>query len=208
MLKESGEGDNAALEMTLEHLGVKQERVQKVKPLTQVHRLRHEGRFQEAELILNSLLAKNPSDVDAALMLMRVYARDLRQSDKAYKVLSALRQQPHVSAAYLEFAHRSILEWNNPQPEKAAAEVLPESVDDLLSQGYFGTAIETLEQEIKEQPANFGFWMKLLEAHCRYCANFPQAEKILRRMESNFDPEQIHSAKSKVREWREAGPVK
>ena len=33
-----------------------------------------------------------------------------------------------------------------------ATEVLPESVDELLTCGYLGTAIEILERKIKEQP--------------------------------------------------------
>lgn len=74
-----------ALETTLEHLGVKQESVQKPKPLTEAYRLRMQERFQEAESILKPLLAEDPRNVDAVMMLMRVYAQDLHRSLQSIK---------------------------------------------------------------------------------------------------------------------------
>jgi tetratricopeptide (TPR) repeat protein len=204
-LKESGDASALAMETMLEHLGVPQNRVQKPKPLMEASRLREQGHFAEAELILNSLLQENPANVDAALMLMRLYAQDLKRSDKAYEILRSLNEQPYVSAAHLEFASRSIHEWRNPRPQEAA-EVLPESVDELLAQGYFGTAIEILEQKIKEQPQDFDLRLKLAEVHAVHFNDFPRAEKILRQVETdaNFNPAQIESGRVKLKEWRDA----
>ena len=117
----------------------------KTKPLAEAHRLRSEGKFSEAETILQSLLAENPSNVDAALMLMRLYVQDLRRSDKAAEVLRSLEKQPHIPSATIEYARRSIDDWGQRKPEPAAV-VLPESVDELLARGHLGTAIEMLEQ--------------------------------------------------------------
>ncbi len=47
MLKESGDVSILALETTLEHLGIKQENVQKPRPLTEAYHLRTRGRFRE-----------------------------------------------------------------------------------------------------------------------------------------------------------------
>jgi tetratricopeptide (TPR) repeat protein len=205
-LKETGDVSILTLEMTLELLGVRQENVRKPKPLVEAYRLRLQGKFNEAEIILNSLLFENPANVDAAMMLMRLYAQDLRRSDKAVEILRSLEKQPYVSADYVGFARRSIAEWANPKREKTAVEPMPESIDELLAQKYFGTAIEMLEQKIKEQPENFDSWMKLAEAHGRHCDNLELAGKIVRQIETNpaFDKEQIQFAKMKLDEWREA----
>ncbi|HEX5398155.1 MAG TPA: tetratricopeptide repeat protein, partial [Verrucomicrobiae bacterium] len=74
------------------------------------HRLRSDGNFAQAETILRALLAENPSDVEAALMLMRLYAQDLRHGEKAETVLRSLEQQPNIAPAYLEYARHSIME--------------------------------------------------------------------------------------------------
>ncbi len=142
-LKQSGEVDVVTLENTLEFLGVKQERAPAAKPLVVAGRLRTERKFVEAEQLLQSLLVKNPADDAAAIMLMRLYAQDLRQPDRAHQVLHALKKQPHVPAGNLEFARHSIAEWSRPQPPSLPVTDTPpkaETVDDFLAQDGFGTA--------------------------------------------------------------------
>ncbi|HEY4951941.1 MAG TPA: tetratricopeptide repeat protein [Verrucomicrobiae bacterium] len=205
-LKESGDANVLAMETLLEHLGVPQSRLREPKPIGQAHRLREAGRFEETELLLKSLLEKNPADVDAAIMLMRLYVQDLHRIDKASEVLSLLEKEPHVSRDYIEFARRSIVEWSQPQRPPEPIEAQPESVDELIARGFFGTAIEVLEEKIGKQPQDFDLWMKLAETHCRYCGNPNRAEKIIQRMEKDFafGPEQIESAKTRLTEWRAA----
>ena len=184
MLKESGAVSILALETTLEHLGVKQESVQKPKPLTEAYHLRMQGRFQEAESILKPLLAEDPRNVDAAMMLMRVYAQDLHRPHKAMEILQALEKQPYISPAHVEFARRSIGEWSHaiPRPEKVDAP--PESIDELLVRGCLGTVIEVLEQKIKEQAGDFDLRIKLAEVHALHCGNVHQAGKIVQKIEA------------------------
>ncbi|MGH7991992.1 MAG: tetratricopeptide repeat protein [Limisphaerales bacterium] len=206
MLKESGEVSVLTLDTMLEHLGVKPDSIQNPKPLTEAYQLRSQGKLSEAEARLNSLLTKNPANVDAALMLMRLYAEDMHRSDKAHEVLRSLEQQPHVASTHIEFARRSIDEWSHPQAKRAVVEAQPESLDELLAKGYFGTAIEILEQKVKEQPQDFDLWLKLAETQARYCGNIHQAEKIIQQLEANsaFSPEQIQLAKTRLKEWRAA----
>ena len=156
----------------------------KSKPLAVAHQLRSEGKFTEAETILQTLLAENPSNVDAALMLMRLYVRDLRRSDKAAEVLRSLEKQPHIPSAHIEYARRSIQAWGQ-RKSAPVSEVLPESVDGLLACGYLGTAIEILERKIKEQPKDFDLWLKLAEAHGLHSGNLQRAGKIVQQIESN-----------------------
>jgi tetratricopeptide (TPR) repeat protein len=208
-LRESGEVSVLVLETRLEHLGIKLESVQKPKPLTDAYQLRMQGRFQEAESILKPLLAEDPRNVDAAMMLMRIYAQDLRQPLQATKILQALEKQSHVSPAHIEFARRSISEWSQGKPKPEKVDAPPESIDELLVQGYFGTAIEILEQKIEEQPQDFDLMLKLAEVYARHCGDVDRAGKIVREIETSpgFTPEQVQNARTKLEEWRKAGPL-
>jgi thioredoxin-like negative regulator of GroEL len=207
-LRESGEVSVLVLETRLEHLGIKLESVQKPKPLTDAYQLRMQGRFQEAESILKPLLAEDPRNVDAAMMLMRIYAQDLRQPLQATKILQALEKQSHVSPAHIEFARRSISEWSQGKPKPEKVDAPPESIDELLVQGYFGTAIEILEQKIEEQPQDLDLRLKLAEVYIRHCGDVHQAGKTVREIETSpgFTPEQMQNARTKLEEWRKAGP--
>lgn len=202
-LKKSGDANVLAMETMLEHLGVQKE-IQKPRPLNEASRLRRQGKFAEAETILKSLLLENPSNVDAALMLIRLYAQEMRQPDKATEILRSLEEQPHVSSGHVEFARRSIPEWSRGKPKPEEVAVPPESVDELLAQRYLGTAVEMLEQKTGEQPQDFELWLKFAEAYALHCGNVSRAEKIVRRIEANpaFTAEQIQLARMKLGEWR------
>jgi predicted Zn-dependent protease len=208
-LKESGDANILVMETLLARSGIQFENDRKPKPLTEAYNLRSQGKFDEAAALLNSLLVENPSNVDAALMLMRLYAQDLRRSDKAAEVLRALEKQPHIPPGHIDYARRSIQDW---QRKKAAPKVvsLPESVDELIACGYLGTAIEILERKVKEQPQDFDSWLKLAEAHGLHSGNIHRAEKMVQKIESSggFSAEQIQTAKVKLKEWRNALPQK
>jgi thioredoxin-like negative regulator of GroEL len=207
-LRESGEVSVLVLETRLEHLGIKLESVQKPKPLTEADRLRSQGRFPEAEAVLSSLLAENPANVDAAIMLMRLYAEDLHRPDRAMAALQSLEKQPHVPSAYIEYARRSIAEWSQGKPEPEAVDAQPESIDELLVHGYFGTVIEILEQKIEEQPGDLDLRLKLAEVYSQHCGDIHRAEKIVRQIETSpgFTLEQVQNARTKLEAWRKARP--
>ena len=205
-LKISGEVSVSTLELTLEHLGVPQNNSKIIKPLVEVDRLRSERKFAEAEMILQSLLLKNPRDLEAAMQLMRLYALDLHQPLSAELVLKTIEKQPRIDPAHLDFARRSIEEWSRP---RTAPPELPESppvgtIDEMLAQGFIGTAIETLEEQIKTRPQDFELRLKLAEVQAVNCKNFPVAEKIVKRMEGTFTPDQVQFAGAQLRAWREA----
>ena len=86
----------------------------------------------------------------------------------------------------------------------------PESVEALLAQGFLGSALEKLEEQIKAQPQDFELRLKLAEIYAVHCKDLRRAEKIIRQMEtgSNFSPQRIESARAKLKEWREAKPVR
>jgi hypothetical protein len=204
--KQSGEVDRATLEMTLEFLGVPQKSALVPKPLAEARQLRAEGKFAAAEMRLQSQLAKNPADAEAAMLLVRLYAQDLRQPGKAQAVLRKLEQQPQAVASHIEFARRSIDEWSKPESAETRIAAPPKSVDELAAQGFLGTAIEKLEAQTRAQPDDFEGWLKLAEIHAVHCKDFRRAQKIIQQLGagSRFTPQQIESAWAKLKNWREA----
>ena len=142
------------------------------------------------------------------MMLIRLYAEDLRLPDRAEAVLESLARQPHVPSAPVEYARRSITEWSRGKPEPEAVDPQPESIDELLARGYLGTAIEILERKIEERPGDFDLRMKLAEVCGRHCGDVERARKIVRNIEAQpgFSPEQVQSARAKLEEWQKGRP--
>jgi len=204
-LKKSGDASVLALETILDHLGVKDQFVRKPEPLTQASRLRREGKFAAAESLLKSLLSKNPTNVDAAMMLIRLYAQELRRPDKAEKVLRALERQPYVSDGHTDFARRSIAEWSRNKTDPEVPPAPPSSVDELIAKRHLGIAVERLLQRTEEQPLDFESWLKLAEVYAVHCDSIRRAETIVRQIEedSAFTQEQIQMARTRLNEWRE-----
>ena len=210
-MKKTGEVSLTTLEAALESLGVKQDTGRIINPLNEAARLRATGHFTEAETRLKALLAKNPADTDAALMLMRLYAHDFHQPDQAVAVLQALEKQPHIEAAHLEYARKTINEWTKAglaktKPAQSTPPPAPMTWEEMLAQGFFGSAIELLEEQFREQPLNFEVRLRLASIHAVYCANLPRAEKLVRQIEAdkNFTPEQAAAARTKLKEWQES----
>jgi tetratricopeptide (TPR) repeat protein len=199
---------HAALETTLHHLGAPPlESPKQLSPLAEASRLRKAGKFEEAKILLTVLLERHPANVEAALMLIRLYAQDLRQPAMARDVLRVLENQPHVSTAYIEIARHSITHQQPPADNTSSAEEpLPESIEELLAKKYFGTAVDLLEKQCEAEPANFETWIKLAEVHGLHCANIKLAEKTIRQIEANpaFNPGQKQQARNHLNDWREA----
>lgn len=203
-LKRSGEVDAITLAHTLEFLGVKQERRQ-TSPQLEAVRLRVQGKFTEAEKLLKSLLAKKPADGATAIMLMRLYAEDLKQSERAYDMLRALEKQSHADPNHVEFARRSLPEWCRPKPVSPEAPAPPEvaTVEELLARGGVGSAIEKMEAQIAAQPRDFELQFRLAEIYAVYSHNFLKAEKMISQLERTSDgtPEQLALARAQLSAW-------
>lgn len=190
--------------------------------LADIRRWREQKQFNQAEAQLKDLIARQPENWGAMLLLMRVYAEDLSQPHRALALLQADPRQPQLPAAFARYARESIHDWSsgeihaetNEQSSPARSQSARQSgspaaaveisIDDLLNKGRLATAIEHLEHAIKEQPQDFDLWLKLAEAYAVYCADPNRAGKIIRKMENSarFAPEQIDLANSKLKEWR------
>jgi tetratricopeptide (TPR) repeat protein len=206
-LKRTGEVEVTILENTLEFLGVKQPRNGAGNPLLAAGHLRTQGDFAAAEQALQALLQKNPADEGAGIMLMRLYAEDLHQPERARTVLQALEGQHGVSASHLEFARRSIDEWSHAKPVGAEPPPIPpyaRSVEDWLAEGRLGTAVELLEEQVRAKPGDVALQLRLAEVYAVNCKNFRRAEKLIRELEvaANADPQLAARARAKLDEWR------
>jgi hypothetical protein len=209
-LMKSGDANVLVLETMLARAGLEPKGPQAADPLAEVYRLRSEGKFAGAVTRLSAFVELNPSNVQAQILLIRLYAQDLKQPDDAAEALRLLEKQPHAPKWQIDYARHSLHEWGQDKPGPAPAEPLPESIDELLAKGYSGTAIEILDQKIKETPGDFDLWMKLVEAHAVYFRDKYTAQKIVRKMERNraFTTHQVQIAKAKLTQWLEPAAVR
>lgn len=207
-LRAENHGNIPALETMLARAGIPWETPRPGDPIVEAARLRAQGDFLGAEKILLPFLEQHPAHVQALLLLLRLYAQNLKQPERAREILGRLEQVPRIPAWQVDYARRSLADWSTDKPAPEASVILPESVDELLAQGYSGTAIEILEQKIKDAPGDFEAWLKLAEAQGRYCHNLHAAEKLVRKIENNraFTDAQIQTARAKLNEWRTAKP--
>jgi len=216
-LQDASEGSHLGLEATVHRLYLETlDSAEKSPLLADVRQLIERGEFESAESRLKQILASQPGNSAAMLLLMRMYAANLSRADKAQALLRPAQNQPQLHPAFAELARRSIQDWaaqgmrSAPVETQSALVAVPApepelSVDELLNTSQFSTAVERLEKSVAEEPRNFELWLKLAEVYAVYCADFHQAGKIIQKMERTaaFNAEQIQQAKSKLREWRE-----
>ena len=218
-LEASGEVSSLALEATLHRLYQQILNSIDTSPfLREVRELNELGKFEEAESRLKQILAGQPTNWAAMLLLMRIYVKGLARPVKALVYVQADDKQPHLPLAFIGYARRSIALWveeaahppgNEPQ-NAAAAQMLPVAVeaelsmDELLKSNQLATAVERLEKELSEQPRNFDLWLKLAEVYGVNCRDLNRAAKIIQKMESSstFTPQEMELAKSKLKDWR------
>jgi hypothetical protein len=232
-LTESGEGSSLALETALARLYgdmFDDQHLANSPALIEVQHLWEQRRLDEVEAKLKSLLDQQPLNLCAAMMLLRLYAQELAQPDKATALLEVLRSRPRLPPGFIDHARRALDEWcgkvlaRPKTPEGIESLLVTEkpsprlpgnppaqadaSIDELLSSGYLATAIEILENEVRANPGDFGPWLKLAEAHGFYCANLSLAAKVVDQIVANpgFDHQQKQLAKAKLGEWRKRSP--
>jgi tetratricopeptide (TPR) repeat protein len=218
-LEKSGEGSPLALEATIHRLY--QETLDSIatsEPLSEIRRLCELKQFDQAELQLKQLLAGQPKNWAAVLMLMRIYAGDMSQPEKALAFLQSANKSP-LHQAFVKYARLSVTEWtaganlppivanpiladvlSQPPPVPIVVEI---TVEELLKNGQLSTAVELLENDVRERPQNFDASLKLAEVYAVYCADHHRATKIIQKLEHSpaFTPEEIQLARAKLREW-------
>jgi hypothetical protein len=189
--------------------------------------LRGQRRYAEAESLLVPLVEKEPNNVAAILLLIRVRGKDLARPGDAMKPLNMLESVPDMPRTFVEFVKRTLNEWSGMTAPRQKAEgiesmlvapahrteLVPDatsdnaSIDELLAAGRLATAIELIEARIASKPGDFELWLKLAEAKSVFCGDMTGARKIVDRMARNsaFSADQIQVAKAKLAEWGRAG---
>lgn len=222
-LEKSGEASPLTIDATLHRLY--QEALDSISTagsLAEIRRLCEAKRFDQAELQLKQIIAGQPQNWPAMLLLMRIYAEGLSQPAKALALLQPVGKQPGLHPAFAKYARKSIEGWSKaavedrvesfstphnpdtaPFAQTADVEV---SVDELLKSGRLTAAIEYLEKETAAHPQNFELWLKLAEAHAVYCRDINRAGKIIRSMElsSKFTPQEMGQVKATLKAWQAA----
>jgi hypothetical protein len=88
-------------------------------PLGDINRLRSRGCYQEAKSQLLDLLRRDPENMAAAVLLVRVYAQDLHQRDKAVHLINAIEKKPFASSSVVAFLRNSLNEWLTTPPPRS-----------------------------------------------------------------------------------------
>lgn len=226
-LKESAAGSGLGLEATLFRLYDEMFADGTTSPhLAEVQKLYEGGQCLLAESRLNQVLKREPGNLGAGILLMKLYARNLRNANRALALLHTLEQQRGVPPGFIDYARERIRQWfdpaSEPKPEAEGIESIlvrkrptppleeeesdPNdlSIDELLEAGHLGTAIERLETQIKEHPADFDLRLRLAEAHGLYCCNISRASDIVTKIQTDpaFSPAQARKAQARLLEWR------
>jgi len=79
--------------------------------LKQATRLREQGQSEKAISLLKEMLQRNPENLAAGVMLVRIYAQDLHRRDQAEQVIAQLEKQHCGSRAVIDFLSNSLEEW-------------------------------------------------------------------------------------------------
>jgi hypothetical protein len=231
-LSDSPQVSALAMETMLVHLHSRMfadDQLARSPSLAEAQQLRALGRFHEAEAALRALRARDPGNLKAVVLLLQVYALDLRQPALAEPLLHSLREQREIPPGFADFARRRVQEWSRRPPpgeeptegiesllvdpqysrlaDKASVPAAESaSPDELLAAGHLSTAIEKLEAELAKQPWSFELRLKLAEAHGFYCRNLTRAAKIIAQIaaDTGVSPDQVKLARAKLEEWREA----
>ena len=78
-------------------------------PIARAMELRQMGQFKEAENLLLSLVEKEPHSAPVLTQLVRLYAEDFKQLDKAQRWIT--RAEEHLPAYYVDFLRNSLTDW-------------------------------------------------------------------------------------------------
>jgi hypothetical protein len=85
--------------------------------LSPILHLGESGQFKEAESQLVQMLKLEPENLLAVFMLLRLYARDLRQPERARALIQSLESRPNPPPMFSAYADDQIKEWLLPSPK-------------------------------------------------------------------------------------------
>jgi tetratricopeptide (TPR) repeat protein len=80
-----------------------------IDPLVRVVALRQQGQFKEVETLLLSLIEKEPGNPQVLTHLVRLYAGDLKQINKAQRWIA--KAEEHLPSYHVDFLRNSLGEW-------------------------------------------------------------------------------------------------
>src|SRR5262249_36099026 len=90
--------------------------------LRDIRHWREGKQFSQAESQLHQLLARQPDNWAATLLLVHIYAEDLGQHNRALALLQPADKPSPLPRQFLKFARLSINEWSEAAIKRARAE--------------------------------------------------------------------------------------
>jgi tetratricopeptide (TPR) repeat protein len=79
--------------------------------LSPIYELCESGRFTEAESHLTQMLDRDPENLLVAFLLIRLYARDLQEPEKARALIQSLERRPNPPPMFSGYAEYQIEQW-------------------------------------------------------------------------------------------------
>jgi tetratricopeptide (TPR) repeat protein len=113
-LLNKGDASRLALETMCFHLYnqmLAQESLKSSPSLSPIYQLCEAGRFIEAESHLTQILQREPENLFAVFLLLRLYVQNLRQPEKARALINSLEQRPNMPPMFADYIHSQIKEW-------------------------------------------------------------------------------------------------
>lgn len=98
--------------------------------LSPIFQLCEIGQFKEAESQLVQMLEREPDNLPAVFMLLRLYARDLRHPERARALIQSLESKPNPAPMFSVYADNQIKEWLGSTSSKVKSD---EGIESLLA---------------------------------------------------------------------------
>ena len=98
----------------------------KPRPLTEIAQLRQRGDYDGARIRLRAILQRDPDNLAASMLLVRVYAQDLGLRRSAEQLIAELEKRPFVSGSAILFLRNSLEAWlDHTDPPQNASTIPP-----------------------------------------------------------------------------------
>jgi tetratricopeptide (TPR) repeat protein len=129
-LMKNGDGSRMAIEtMCFRLYGemFEDESLRSYKSLASIQPLLQHGEYREAEARLTRMVKRNPDDLPAVYLLVRLYARNLKQAEKAGALIESLEKRSKLPPFFAAYTNHRMKEWLGPAEENGE-----EGIESLL----------------------------------------------------------------------------
>ena len=116
-LMKTGEGSRLAMETMCFRLYCQmfdKESLRSYKSLAPIHSFLEHGQFSEAESRLTRIVKRNPKNLPAVYLLVRLYAQNLKHPERAGALIQSLEERSKLPPMFAAYSNHCIKEWLDP----------------------------------------------------------------------------------------------